>query len=1040
MKNRKPTPARDTGRGALSSILRLGVGLLSLAFAPQLVHAAEASATVTGQIVNADTGEPLRNAVVNIVGTTNSATAETGGFYTLLAVPSGAVVLDVSYAGLENARLTIQVPPGDLVMQDLSLKARRIVAADGTSVAAAGDTLGSAKSLMEQRSAFNAKKVISTDALGVVSEGNVGEFLKFMPGISVDYTEADIRSIRIRGFDAKYASITMDGLPIAAAGSSNISNGRLFEFEQLSISSISAVDLTKAPAADRFSAGLSGNVNLLSKSAFDYNGRRISVSVSGVMNEYYTHLDQSPYLDSKDRSQLRPNISAEFSDTFFHGKLGVIASASQADSLTAQKASTTTYRFNSDPSDNATEQPRILSYTYRDGPKLTTRRNFSVRADYKASDVLSTWFRVDFNQYEALIRNRDLGLTMAAAADTAASYNSIVNGPGSTVTAAGVPYSALSQTTVNGSASVNTGAFDKTGDTLSLASVTRYRLNNLNVEATLGYSKATNKYSDLANGNFNVAVAGTTTPFSFRWDRPAADSTAVTITQLSGADWRNQDLWRLSQTGATNYPITAAANDAKDQRWTAKLDFRYPLTFLSLPMTAKWGGAVTEAFRENLRIARSFRFVGPDGIAGTADDSLALHTNPTTMQYAMGGNVDGLRFPNFIELASAYQTNPTWFTENTVGALDSALRNNVQLKEQINALYVEDVIKIGQNLDVTPGVRWEQTRNNGRNYRDIGRNAAMTAIGLSPTAPDSAFTSNPSVNLAYLNARYGTLVRGGGTYDNALGYLHATYRLPKDFLLRASVHESINRPDFTNLVPTVILVGESATSAATSLTVGNPNLKPEKARSVNLALEHYFKSVGFFSVGVFRTDITDIQTRATETLGAEGLDGDKTFAGWQVSRPVNGPKAHLTGVEIDYSHQLSFLPGPLAGLGVFTNATLLYFDVDTNFLNSPSKVLNVGLSYTYSRFSAGVRANWTGTRLISYQTESGANAGQRQYNADRLMIDGNVEYRITKTLSAFGSVRNLLDAPNTTYMNQPTLILKEAKLGATYTVGLKASF
>lgn len=1017
-------------------VLALGLGLTSLK------AEADANGTVTGQIVNADTQEPLRNAIVTIVGTTNSATAETGGFYTLLAVPSGHITLEVSYAGLETTQIAVDVAPGDLVMQDLSLKGARQVATNGAPAAPqVVDRLGSAKSLMEQKSSFNPRRVISTEALGNVSEGNVGEFLKFLPGVSVDYVEADIRSIRIRGFDPKYSSVTMDGLPIASAGSSNISTNRAFEFEQLSISSISTVDLTKAPLASTFSNGMSGNTNLLSKSAFDYSGRHASVSVSGVFNEYYDGIKNTPFLDGKDRFETRPNFSAEYSDTYLKGKLGVFASVSQADSVTAQKAFTTSYRLNADPTDNATELPRIVGFVLRDGPKLTVRKNYSARIDYKFSDRLSTWLRIDFNEYVGLIRNRDMTLTMAAAADTAASYNSIVNGVNSTTVTAGVPYTALSQTTVSGSASIATGMFRKSGDTLNVTSVTRYRYENLNAEASLGYSKATNRYDDLTEGYFNSVSASTTTPFSFRWDRSSASSTDVKVTQLTGNDWRDQSLWRITQTGATNFAQTSTPNRAQDIRKTAKLDFRYPYTLAKLSMNARWGGSLARAVRDNQRISRSFRYVGADGVAGTADDSPSVYLSTVGMQYDMGGNLDGLLYPDPFKLAAAYGANPGWYIENRPGEVSSRLLNTVKIKESVHAGYFENNIKIGKTLEVTPGLRWERTASGGTSYKDIGRNAAMTAIGLLPTQPDSAFTSNQTTNIAYLNARYGTPLNNGNSYDNVLGYLHSAYRLPKDWMLRASVHQSINRPDLANLVPQVIWTGESATSNATGVTANNPDLRPEQARTVNVSVEHYFKSVGFFSAGVFRSDIDDIQTRETVVLGSGGLYGDTSYAGWTVTRPINGAKAHISGAEVDYSHELSFLPGALSGLGVFANATVLRFDRDTNFLGSPSKVVNVGVSYSYKALSLAVRANWTGTRLNSdTRTVTGTNAARREYTADRLMIDANASYNITKKIALFTSVRNLLNEEATTYVSRKENILRVAKLGATYTFGVKASF
>jgi outer membrane receptor for ferrienterochelin and colicin len=104
------------------------------------------------------------------------------------------------------------------------------------------------------------KTVMSSDAFGDVSEGNVGEFLKLMPGVQMDYVDADVRTMSIGGLDPKYSLILMDGAPIASTGSSRIATGRTFEFEQLSISSISSVELSKTPTPDVAGSALAGVV------------------------------------------------------------------------------------------------------------------------------------------------------------------------------------------------------------------------------------------------------------------------------------------------------------------------------------------------------------------------------------------------------------------------------------------------------------------------------------------------------------------------------------------------------------------------------------------------------------------------------------------------------------------------------------------------------------------------------------------------------------------------------------------------------------
>jgi hypothetical protein len=58
---------------------------------------------------------------------------------------------------------------------------------DAFVVATGRETDGAAIAINEQRFAPNIKNVVSADALGDVMDGNVGEFLKFMPGITAEY-------------------------------------------------------------------------------------------------------------------------------------------------------------------------------------------------------------------------------------------------------------------------------------------------------------------------------------------------------------------------------------------------------------------------------------------------------------------------------------------------------------------------------------------------------------------------------------------------------------------------------------------------------------------------------------------------------------------------------------------------------------------------------------------------------------------------------------------------------------------------------------
>ena len=212
---------------------------------PGVLRAQSGTGIITGRVLNANTGQYLNSAVVSVVGTNISATAEAGGAFTLVGVPAGNVRISASYTGLDTSETSVTVTAGQSTNIDLSLtsaayqKDENVVKMGEFVVATERE--GNAKAIQEQREALNFKQVIASDAFGDVSEGNIGEFLKLMPGISIDYVEADARSISIGGMDPKYTTILMDGAPIASAGSSDLGTGRITELEQLSVSSIETI-------------------------------------------------------------------------------------------------------------------------------------------------------------------------------------------------------------------------------------------------------------------------------------------------------------------------------------------------------------------------------------------------------------------------------------------------------------------------------------------------------------------------------------------------------------------------------------------------------------------------------------------------------------------------------------------------------------------------------------------------------------------------------------------------------------------------------
>lgn len=61
------------------------------------------------------------------------------------------------------------------------------------------------------------KNVVATDEFGDIAEGNVAEFLKFMPGVNIDYAGGNARDISLNGVPATNVPVTLDGFGLASA-------------------------------------------------------------------------------------------------------------------------------------------------------------------------------------------------------------------------------------------------------------------------------------------------------------------------------------------------------------------------------------------------------------------------------------------------------------------------------------------------------------------------------------------------------------------------------------------------------------------------------------------------------------------------------------------------------------------------------------------------------------------------------------------------------------------------------------------------------
>src|SRR5688572_16968068 len=188
-----------------TQLLTMCLALAMATVAPALALAQTATApqltgSISGRVQNVATGQYLNNARVSVKGSNNTVFTDKDGTYRLVNVPSGPVTLEVFFTDLDLATIQLNVPAGGLATQDVNLTsvARYGQQGDGTIrldafiVAQDKETDAQAIATNEQRFAPNIKNVLSTDSLGDVLGGSVGEFMKFLPGVTVESDLADV--------------------------------------------------------------------------------------------------------------------------------------------------------------------------------------------------------------------------------------------------------------------------------------------------------------------------------------------------------------------------------------------------------------------------------------------------------------------------------------------------------------------------------------------------------------------------------------------------------------------------------------------------------------------------------------------------------------------------------------------------------------------------------------------------------------------------------------------------------------------------------
>jgi len=955
----------------ITMMLALAMGLSS-----PLLRAQEANTIggIDGTVLDANSGKYLEGAEVSLEGKDISVNTERDGSFNIIGLPAGTYTIVVKYPGLEPRSQVVTVTGGGQANAQFKLTQDETVMLDAVSVRTTKEGMAQAQAL--QKISIQTKIVAANDQFGEISEGNIGEYLKYLPGVGIDYNSNDARGISLRGLRTQFTIVAVDGTPMASAASG--ADNRRFELEQIASNNVETYEILKTMSPDVPADATGGYVNMVTKSAFD---RQDTQLITYNVNLTAPHTRMNPFTQENGvwgnhaQRTVRPNVELNFARKITP-KLGINfnyrLSEIYHDSPRAEYGWLYTGTGPTTATTYTVADPTLLTYSQTNEQKMTHREAFATKIDYHFSDATKLTVTGQWNWYDLLFTQRAMVFGFAP---SISSSTKAVDLP---VNLPGADSSVATTSSTSGARYIRdqNSQRAKYGTTVHANMMLSHEFNqDSKAWVTAYWSKANSKYRDNTKGfvaNVIAQYAGTNPTFQFDnvLSKARKPDMTLSVPMSKVTNLANYEL--TSGTGSDN--IRYRPDTAWDFKQGVHGDYKYELRHLRFPVTLQTGAAVDSTERNIERIN-----VRANGLAKVSGADLKnLYTEGAPFNAGFGfGSYDTL---DIYKLAALYQPYMNYISTNDWR----------KITEDNVAGYLRADVKLGHGLLLYGGARYEEHK--------------MDALARSK--------ANVRSKLGEANLKY----------DNV--YPSLSVKWTPDFLkslvVRGGFSRTIGHPDYADILPNFI--GESATGKADgTITVADPGIKPYMVNNYDVGLDYYLNNGGVLSAWLFRKEVKGFiisQAVALSDPRVQEIITDNNLSQAEYASATlktNGKNSTLTGGEFQYTQTFKNLPQPFKGLTLQANYTKINIgadDLDTRYaqmLSAVTESYNVVLGYRWHKFSTTVSCNRVSDVLIGTASQTNGKATNQlaSYKAPETKMNIKLEYALARHYRVYGELRNI---------------------------------
>ena len=1025
------------------TIVSSKIGLMSAASIVAITAASAAHAeTVTGRVAGAADGLALPGAVVRVVETGDVVETNTSGAFRLDLEP-GLYNFEVDYLGYDQAVKSVLVEAG--AVTDVEFGLRQLGAEEVDTIVVRGTALGLNRALSEQRAEDRITNIVSADLIGRFPDNNVAESVSRLPGITLvrDQQTGEGAFVTIRGLDARLNAYSLNGVRIATSDQNN----RAINLAQLPADGLSSIVVSKTITPDMDGDAIGGSVNFRTPSAFDFDGRSATLSLTGAYND---RADDGGY-----------DIAGSFSDFLVEDKVGLYLSFYYEDKSSVGQESENEgdwLPFNRPANDeDITVDPSsfqmqglgldlfendlerfggnfTLDYRFDDGSSVYLRgqvSSFTDREDHHYIDVQ--------NDDEVSILNQvdPSDSTLPQPSESIIGYDPVL----------GNIYSYTPEQIVDTDGDGIITDFDKDepdvdddgfytlggqsgiwspgrvifqrGADFKEETETLFSLNaggehfrdqwTLDWDVAYSYAEFERPYD--YDFDFDDTRAQRTPPFTGiadpRGNNNPYPGAGVTFAFADARypQWQLTPAQRAAYFDPASYTFDGAGGDIENHtdsnillQANLRRDFSDfgPLAYIQI------GGK----YRKKTHETNEDELFDSDERRITLVDVPQVVASPLYGDFLSGqysGNDDfGFVFDRNAALTAIRECDPIFF--ESCSGFSEEINDDTVSEEAITAGYAMAVAE-WRRLEVITGVRIEHTQVDNEYNSFIEFEAELedgTEFGEIETITPGSDTAS---------------------YTNVLPSIHFNYRQSDRLVYRGAIWTSIARPSYDDITAEEEIEADVIVDAngnilsfiedSISIERGNPGLEPAESINFDLGAEYYSPNGGLASVNFFYKDITNF---IFSDFSNEG-DVPTVFEGQSVTFEAirNGGDASIYGVELGLIQQFTALPAPLDGFGISGNVTLQRSEAspgddwrsETDFINAPELQFNGQLFFEKYGFDGRISYQYT-DRYLEDLRDYGINKWINDW--DRL--DAQLRYTFDNGLTLRGEVQNILEGHN----------------------------